>query len=214
MSRVIFADTRENSFPYYLDMSDYEDEYSDESPSISQNTRTNYGEQITDKWPPEKDEINRQTDEGFRTVSKQCRLIRNRQRCRPRSSISRKFDIYQEDSILSPGNGYKLKVESIYSFIHIQKQVLISTVISGHLHLQFHNNNIMFNNIERVIGSKWRATNSKQQAQERQDFITPIVGGPFVAAAVPAAAAAALGVYGTYQQEINDLLSSLLGKSV
>ena len=133
LSRFIFADTRENSFPYHFDISDYEDEYSDESPSISQSTRTNYGEQITDKWPPEKDEINRQTDEGFRTVSKQCRLIRNRQRCRPRSSISRKFDIYQEYSILSPGNGYKFKVETIYSFIHIQKQVLISNVISAKL---------------------------------------------------------------------------------
>ena len=72
----------------------------------------------------------------------------------------------------------------------------------------------MFDNIEHVMRSKWRATNSKKPAQERQDFITPIVGGPFVAAAVPAAAAAALGVYGTYQQEINDLVSSLLGKSV
>ena len=119
LTRYIFADTRENSFPYHLDMSAYEDEYNDESPSISHNTGNNYGEGRTDKWPPEKDEINRQTDEGFRTVSKQCRLVRNRQRCRPKSSISRKFDIYQENSILSPGNRYKFEVESIYSCIHI-----------------------------------------------------------------------------------------------
>ena len=57
-----------------------------------------------------------------------------------------------------------------------------------------------------------RISVSNAQAQKRQDIITPIVGGPFVGAVVPAAAAAAIGVYGTYQQEINELISSLLGK--
>ena len=52
---------------------------------------------------------------------------------------------------------------------------------------------------------------SNAQAQKRQDFITPIVGGPFLSAAVPAAAALGVAVYGTYQEDINNLISSLLG---
>ena len=107
LTRCIFADTRTNPYPYYFEISDYEKEYDDESPPISHDSRPIYGEQITDEWPPEEYEIDRQTDESFRTVSKQCRLVRRRQRCRPRSSISRKFDIYQEGLISFSGNLHK-----------------------------------------------------------------------------------------------------------
>ena len=67
-------------------------------------------------------------------------------------------------------------------------------------------------NLDGEDRSKLRTADLQSQAQKRQDIITPIVGGPFVGAVVPAAAAAAIGVYGTYQQEINELISSLLGK--
>ena len=46
---------------------------------------------------------------------------------------------------------------------------------------------------------------------EKQDVVTPI-GIPFAAAALPAAAAAAIGVYGTYQQDIHRIIDSFVGK--
>ena len=41
----------------------------------------------------------------------------------------------------------------------------------------------------------------------------PPIGIPFAAAALPAAAAAAIGVYGANQEEIHRIVNSFLGKN-
>ena len=51
--------------------------------------------------------IDRQAGEVFRTVSKQCRLVRRRRRCRPRTSIARNFDIFDETTNFNPGDNSK-----------------------------------------------------------------------------------------------------------
>ena len=48
---------------------------------------------------------------------------------------------------------------------------------------------------------------------ERQGVVLPILGVPFIAAALPAAGAAALGIYGTYGDEITSLFNSFFSKS-
>ena len=48
---------------------------------------------------------------------------------------------------------------------------------------------------------------------ERQGFILPALGVPFIAAALPAAGAAAIGIYGSYGDEITSLFNSFFSKS-
>ena len=48
---------------------------------------------------------------------------------------------------------------------------------------------------------------------ERQGVVLPILGVPFIAAALPAAGAAALGIYGAYGDEITSLFNSFFSKS-
>ena len=51
------------------------------------------------------------------------------------------------------------------------------------------------------------------KAQDRQAIALPVLGAPFLAATLPLAAAGALGVYGTYGDEILMLLNSVLGNN-
>ena len=59
---------------------------------------------------------------------------------------------------------------------------------------------------------KDQTTIDKSDTIRRQGIVAPPIPLPLVAAAVPAAAAAAIGAYGTYQQEINALFNSFGGK--
>ena len=103
----VISDTGNPSYPYHFERSGDQREYQDDLPPITYNTIPYHKEQNRDRWHPQKYDIDRQADEGFRTVSKQCRLVRNRRRCRPRINISRSFDIYQEGYVLSQGNIYR-----------------------------------------------------------------------------------------------------------
>ena len=47
---------------------------------------------------------------------------------------------------------------------------------------------------------------------ERQGIILPALGVPFIAAALPAAGAAAIGIYGTYGDDIASLFNSFFSK--
>ena len=49
-------------------------------------------------------------------------------------------------------------------------------------------------------------------ADDRQGIVLPVVGGPFLAATVPLAAASAVGVYGAYGDVIIEFLNSLIGQ--
>ena len=49
---------------------------------------------------------------------------------------------------------------------------------------------------------------------ERQGFVLPALGAPFIAAALPAAGAAAVGIYGAYGDEIANLFNSFLSKFI
>ena len=49
---------------------------------------------------------------------------------------------------------------------------------------------------------------------ERQGFVLPALGAPFIAAALPAAGAAAVGIYGAYGDEIATLFNSFLSKFI
>ena len=49
---------------------------------------------------------------------------------------------------------------------------------------------------------------------ERQGFVLPALGAPFIAAALPAAGAAAIGIYGAYGDEIATLFNSFLSKFI
>ena len=53
----------------------------------------------------------------------------------------------------------------------------------------------------------------KSDTIERQGLVVPAVGVPFAAAALPAAAAAGIAVYGTYQEDIHRIVNSLVGKN-
>ena len=49
---------------------------------------------------------------------------------------------------------------------------------------------------------------------ERQGFVLPALGVPFMAAALPAAGAAAIGIYGSYGDEIATLYNSFFSKCI
>ena len=49
---------------------------------------------------------------------------------------------------------------------------------------------------------------------ERQGFVLPALGAPFIAAALPAAGAAAVGIYGAYGDEIATLFNSFFSKFI
>ena len=49
---------------------------------------------------------------------------------------------------------------------------------------------------------------------ERQGFVLPALGAPFIAAALPAVGAAAVGIYGAYGDEIATLFNSFLSKFI
>ena len=49
---------------------------------------------------------------------------------------------------------------------------------------------------------------------ERQGFVLPALGAPFIAAALSAAGAAAVGIYGAYGDEIATLFNSFLSKFI
>ena len=49
---------------------------------------------------------------------------------------------------------------------------------------------------------------------ERQGFVLPALGVPFIAAALPAAGAAAIGIYGAYGDEIATLYNSFFSKCI
>ena len=49
---------------------------------------------------------------------------------------------------------------------------------------------------------------------ERQGFVLPALGAPFIAAALPAAGVAAVGIYGAYGDDIAELFNSFLSKSM
>ena len=51
-----------------------------------------------------------------------------------------------------------------------------------------------------------------EKADDRQGFVLPVIGAPFLAATVPLAAAGAIGAYGAYGDTILNLLNSLVGK--
>ena len=70
----------------------------------------------------------------------------------------------------------------------------------------------MFFSFTGISRGSLRRTGIKQLPQERQGIVLPVLGAPFLAAALPAAGAAAVGIYGTYGDEIEGLVSSLLGK--
>ena len=57
-----------------------------------------------------------------------------------------------------------------------------------------------------------KITRAESEFQEKQAVAATVLGAPFVAAALPAAAAAAIGIYGTYQEDIRQLYNSLFGK--
>ena len=48
---------------------------------------------------------------------------------------------------------------------------------------------------------------------ERQGIVLPVLGVPFIASALPAAAAAAIGVYGAYPDEFEYIFNLLFGKN-
>ena len=70
----------------------------------------------------------------------------------------------------------------------------------------------MFYSFTGISRGSLRRAGIKQLPQERQAIVLPVLGAPFLAAALPAAGAAAVGIYGTYGDEIERLVSSLLGK--
>ena len=47
---------------------------------------------------------------------------------------------------------------------------------------------------------------------ERQGVVLPVLGAPFIAAALPAAGAAAVGIYGAYGDDIATLFNSFFSK--
>ena len=49
---------------------------------------------------------------------------------------------------------------------------------------------------------------------ERQGFVLPVLGAPFIAAALPAAGAAAIGIYGAYGDELATLFNSFFSKPI
>ena len=49
---------------------------------------------------------------------------------------------------------------------------------------------------------------------ERQGFVLPALGAPFIAAALPAAGAAAVGIYGAYGDEIATLFNSFFSEFI
>ena len=53
--------------------------------------------------------------------------------------------------------------------------------------------------------------NSEPEINERQGILPPLLGPPFVAAVLPAAAAASIGLYGAYMEEINYIYNLLFG---
>jgi small neutral amino acid transporter SnatA (MarC family) len=68
--------------------------------------------------------------------------------------------------------------------------------------------------IEDKSNSKITKTNTEKSDKiKRQDLLLAPLGVPFMAAALPAAAAAAIGVYGTYQEDIHRIVNSFLGKT-
>ncbi len=54
-------------------------------------------------------------------------------------------------------------------------------------------------------------TIEKYDRIERQGIAIPQLGIPFAAATLPAAAAAAIGVYGVYQEDIHRIINSIVG---
>ncbi len=57
-----------------------------------------------------------------------------------------------------------------------------------------------------------RPSEKSDNIRNRQGFAPPI-GIPFAAAALPAAAEASIGLYGTYQDEIHRFLDSFTGRT-
>ena len=63
--------------------------------------------------------------------------------------------------------------------------------------------------INKLFGTEENPIQDK--AEDRQALVIPVLGAPFLAASLPLAAAGAIGIYGTYGEEILTLLNSFIG---
>ena len=112
----ILTETSSSSYEYYfepsLDTNEYQETYQQgnsgrEDRQEHSNAVPNSETHRKNGLVSEKYTIDRQAGERFKTVSKQCRLVRRRRRCRPRTSIARNFDIFDETTNFDPGDNFK-----------------------------------------------------------------------------------------------------------
>ena len=70
-----------------------------------------------------------------------------------------------------------------------------------------------FSNVEREPQFASRLTKFHPKIEERQGIVLPVLGVPFLASALPTAAAAAIGLYGAYPDELEYIFNLLFGKN-
>ena len=61
-------------------------------------------------------------------------------------------------------------------------------------------------------GMAQKVSKKEVSINERQGVVIPVLGVPFLAAALPTTAAAAIGIYATYGDEIASLFNSIFSK--